>query len=199
MSPKRIAKLLALAGTVALAVILTVTVIVVRHRSAKQALTTVAGLVPGSLLHAHNFHWTQMKGDQSQWVLKAGDASYSADKTSLVLTNAELSMTDKDGKHLALVAPRAKLKLNGNHVSSANLSGGLTAHYGEFILTTEEATFSPDSDQIDAPGLVKIDGQGLSVSGTGLSGHPKAESFELLKQVTTRIMPRQKGANSKVS
>ena len=134
-----------------------------------------------------------MKGDQSQWVLwrPRGDASYSADKTSLVLTNAELSMTDKDGKHLALVAPHAKLALSGNHVSSANLSGGLTAHYGDFILTTEEATFSPDSDQIDASGLVKIDGQGLSVSGTGLSGHPKAESFELLKQVTTRILPRQ--------
>jgi LPS export ABC transporter protein LptC len=194
MSPRRIGRALALSGTVVLAIILIVSIIVVWHRERKQVLTKAADLIPGALLHARNFHWTQMKGDQSQWVLRAKDASYAADKSSLMLAEAELSMTAKDGRHLALVAPRARLRLDGKHISSADLSGGLVVHYGEFILTTEKATFAPDADQLDAPGPVSIQGPNVSVSGVGLTGHPKAEVFHLLKQVSTRIVPRQKSA-----
>ena len=81
MSPKRIARALGAVGAVALCVIVVVTVRVVRHRSARQAFENAAGLMPNSLLHAHNFHWTQMKGSQNQWVLKAKDASYAADSS----------------------------------------------------------------------------------------------------------------------
>jgi LPS export ABC transporter protein LptC len=199
MSPKRIARILAWIGAVVLAMVLIVTVKVVRHRSAKQDLANSAATVPDALLHAHNFHWTQMKGDENQWVLKAKDATYAADKTSLVLSGADLSMIAKDGKSFELFAPAALLKLNGNHVSSAALSGGLIVHYGDFVLTTSEARFSPDDDRLEASGLVKIQGQGLTVTGIGLSGHPKAELFELLQQVSTEIVPRHKGATSKLS
>src|ERR1700740_3354733 len=109
MSPRRIARLLALFGMFALMVIVVVTVIVVRQRSALQKLQTVAAIVPGALLHAHNFNWTQMRGDQSQWVLKARDANYSNDKTSILLVRPQLSMTAPDGKHLSLSALRAEL------------------------------------------------------------------------------------------
>lgn len=199
MSPKRIARALGVVGAVALCVIVIVTVRVVRHRSVRQALENAAGLAPDSLLHAHNFHWTQMKGGQNQWVLKAKDASYAADKTSLVLIGAELSMTATDGKRLELVAPQARLRLSGNHISSADLGGGLIVHYGDFVLSTEKATFAPDNDQLEAPGAVKIEGEGLTVTGVGLSGHPKAEVFQLLNQVSTEITPRHKGASSNLS
>jgi hypothetical protein len=74
MSPKRIARILGWIGAVVLGAVLVVTVKVVRHRSAKQDLANSAATVPDALLHAHNFHWTQMKGDENQWVLKAKDA-----------------------------------------------------------------------------------------------------------------------------
>lgn len=195
MSARRIARALAMLGTVALAAIVIVTVYIVRHRSLERNLETVAGVVPGALLHAHNFHWTQMKGGQSQWVLKARDATYSSDKTSLVLSDATVSMASKDGKTVGLFAPSAILKLAGNHVVSAHLSGGVTVNYAGFVLTTPDATFVPDSDHIQAPGPVKIEGDGLQVTGIGMTGHPKAETFQLLNQVSTRIVPKKKGAN----
>src|SRR6266852_8138532 len=98
MSPRRIAKALATFGAIALIALLAVTVWVVRHRSAAQVLQTVAGVVPGTLLHAHNFHWTQMKAGERQWVLTAADASYSNDKTALTLLGAEIAMNSSDGK-----------------------------------------------------------------------------------------------------
>ncbi len=200
MSPRRIAKLLAWFGTIALTVIVAVTVVVVRYRSVREKLATkVLDVAPGSLLHAHNFHWTQMKGDKSQWVLKAGEANYSDDKTSLTLENPELAMTASDGKQVALSAKLAKLTMDGNHIKSANLSGGLVAHYGDFVVTTDEATFSPDSDTLEASGKVVISGPDLNVTGIGLNGHPKAEVFELLKQVTTQITPRQTDNHAKAS
>ena len=171
-----------------------VAVHVVRHRSLQRNLDTVAGIVPGALLHAHNFHWTQMKGGQSQWVLSARDATYSADKTGIVLNDATVSMPRKDGKQMGLHAPVVTLKLAGNHVSSAHLSGGVVVNYGGFVLTTPEATFAPDQDSIQAPGPVKIEGDGVEVAGIGLAGHLKTETFQLLNQVSTRIVPRQKGA-----
>src|SRR5215471_19652521 len=151
MSPRRIARLLALFGTAALMVIVVVTVTVVHQRSAQQKLRIVAAIMPGALLHARNFNWTQMRGEQSQWVLKASDASYSNDKTSILLIRPHLSMVAQDGKHLSLSSSRAVLTVDGNHISRAEMSGGLTVDYGDVVLTTEAATFLPDDDQLHAP------------------------------------------------
>jgi len=199
MSPRRIARILAGAGAVALVAIVVVTVWVVQHRKDVKVFTNAAGLLPGALLHARNFHWTQMKGDQSQWILQAKDASYAADKTSMVLKGADLSMISKDGKKVELIAPLATLQMEGNHIGRADLSGGLTVHYGDFVLTTDRAIFAPDDDELQAPGAVRIEGQGLTVTGVGLRGHPKEEEFQLLNEVSTRIMPKAQHANPKVS
>jgi LPS export ABC transporter protein LptC len=200
MSPRRIAKLLGGLGAIILAAILLVTVVVVRHRDARNKLaSTAVALAPGAFLHAHNFHWTQMKGDQSQWVLKARDASYSDDKTSLLLVKPELMMVAQDGKYVTLTADLAKLKLDHNHIIQADMSGGLVVHYGDFVLETDAAEFEPDRDRLNAPGLVKIKGQDLTVTGIGLVGRPKAETFELQSQVSTTIVPRQKSDAAKVS
>jgi lipopolysaccharide export system protein LptC len=199
MSPKRIARALAAVGAVALCVIAIVTVRVVRGRSVRQAFENAAGLMPDSLLHAHNFHWTQMKGSQNQWVLKAKDASYASDKTTLVLSGVDLLMTAPDGKRLELIASRARLKLNGNHINTANLGDGIIVHYGDYVISTEQAVFTPDTDLLVAPGAVKIEGNGLTITGVGLNGHPKEEIFQVLDQVITQVSPRHQGASSKLS
>src|SRR5258708_25409854 len=199
MSPRRIAKALATFGAIALIVLLVVTVWVVRHRSAAQVLQTVAGIVPGTLLHAHNFHWTQMKAGERQWVMTAGEASYSSDKTSLKLTNAEVTMTSSDGKPVVVNAPIALLALNGNHVIRADLSGGTVIHFGDYVLSTDAATFMPDQDKVEARGLVTVIGEGLRVTGVGLTGHPKPRVFHLHEQVQTESTPskdRQKSTQS---
>jgi len=200
MSPRRIAKLLAGFGAIALAAILAVTVVVVRHRAAGQKLSEAAiGLLPGTLLHAHNFHWTQMKGNASQWVLQAKDANYSDDKTSLILNSPKITMVSRDGKRVDLSASSAQLNMDSGHIKRANMTGGLIVHYGDFIMTTDAATFEPDTDQLDATGPVKIVGPGMVVTGIGLSGHPKAQTFQLLRQVSTQITPRQTSATAKTS
>jgi LPS export ABC transporter protein LptC len=199
VSPRRIAKALASFGAIALIVLLVVTVWVVRHRSATQVLQTVAGIVPGTLLHAHNFHWTQMKAGERQWVLTAGEASYSTDKASLKLTNAEVTMTSSDGKPVVVNAPTALLALNGNHVTRAFLSGGTVIHFGDYILSTDSATFMPDEDRVEAVGLVTVIGEGLRVTGVGLTGHPKTRIFQLHQQVRTEFTPKNDREKSKQS
>jgi len=199
MSPKRIARALAAIGAVALCVIAIVTVRVVRGRSVRQAFENAAGLTPDSLLHAQNFHWTQMKGSQNQWVLKAKDASYASDKTTIVLSGVDLSMIAPDGKRLELIASRARLKLNGNHINTANLADGIIVHYGDYVISTQQAVFTPDTDLLVAPGAVKIEGNGLTITGVGLNGHPKEEIFQVLDQVITQVSPRHQGASSKLS
>ncbi len=191
MSPRRVAKAMGLFGAAALAVVFVVAVWVVRHRSSAAALRQAASVVPGALLHAHNFKWTQMKGGESQWRLSARDASYANDKTSLVLTDAQLSMVAADGKEVAVSAPHAEISVTGNHINAARLSGGLTINYGDFVLSTPEATFVPDKDIVTAPGEVKVVGEGLTVTGVGLSGHPKERSFTLLSQTDTVVVPNK--------
>jgi LPS export ABC transporter protein LptC len=199
LSPRLIARILGGVGLITLTAIMIATVWVVHHRKDIKALTNAAGLVPGALLHARNFHWTQMKGDQSQWTLEAKDASYASDKTSMVLKGAHLKMVAKDGKRLELSAPMATLKMEGNHIGRADMSGGLIVHYGDFVLTTDSAIFSPDDDELKASGAVKIVGQGLTVTGVGLQGHPKEEEFELLNEVSTHIETKGKHEPPKVS
>jgi LPS export ABC transporter protein LptC len=191
MSPKRVAKAMGLFGAAALAVVLTVAVYVVRHRSSAATSQQVLDMVPNAFLHAHNLKWTQMSGGLSQWHLSARDASYSHDKTSLVLTDAELSMVAKDGKNVQVTAPYAEIFVTGNHIDSAHLSGGLKIDYGDFVLTTGEAIFAPDKDLVNAPGEVQVEGQGLTVTGVGLTGHPNERNFSLLSRTNTVVVPKK--------
>ena len=199
MSPRRIAKFLAGFGTIALVGLLVATIWIVRHRSAEQVLQTAAGLVPGTLLRAHNFHWTQMKAGERQWVLTAGEADYSADKTTLKLTDAVVTMVSSDGKPVVVNSPHADLTLNGNHVTRAYLTGGTVIHFGDYVLSTDSATFMPDDDKVDAPGLVTVIGDGLKVTGIGLSGHPKTRVFQLQTQVETIVTPKKDSEKPKQS
>jgi len=199
LSPRRIAKFLAGFGAIALVVLLVATVWIVRHRSATQVLQTAAGLVPGTLLRAHNFHWTQMKAGERQWVLTAGEADYSADKTTLKLTDAVVTMVSSDGKPVVVNSPHADLTLNGNHVTRAYLTGGTVIHFGDYVLSTDSATFMPDDDKVDAPGMVTIVGDGLKVTGIGLSGHPKTRVFQLQTQVETIVTPKKDSEKPKQS
>ena len=199
MSPRRIAKALAGFGAVALIVLLVATIWIVRHRSAAQVMQTAAGLVPGTLLRAHNFHWTQMKAGERQWVLTAGEADYSADKTTLKLTDAVVTMVSSDGKPVVVNSPHADLTMNGNHVTKAYLTGGTVIHFGDYVLSTDSATFMPDDDSVEAPGLVTVIGDGLKVTGVGLSGHPKTRVFELHTQVQTEVTPKKDSEKSKQS
>jgi LPS export ABC transporter protein LptC len=199
LSPKRIAKTLAGFGALALVVLLVATIWIVRHRSAAQVMQTAAGLVPGTLLRAHNFHWTQMKAGERQWVLTAGEADYSADKTMLKLTDAVVTMVSSDGKPVVVNSPHADLTMNGNHVTKAYLTGGTVIHFGDYVLSTDSATFMPDDDKVEAPGLVTVVGDGLKVTGVGLSGHPKTRVFDLHTQVQTEVMPKSKSEKPKQS
>ena len=199
MSPRRIAKFLAGFGAIALVILLVATIWIVRHRSATQVLQTAAGLVPGTLLRAHNFHWTQMKAGERQWVLTAGEADYSADKTMLKLTDAVVTMVSSDGKPVVVNSPHADLTMNGNHVTKAYLTGGTVIHFGDYVLSTDSATFMPDDDKVEAPGLVTVIGDGLKVTGVGLSGHPKTRVFDLHTQVQTEVMPKKDSEKPKQS
>jgi LPS export ABC transporter protein LptC len=195
LRPKQIAKAIAGFGAVAIAALLGVTIYVVHNRAVVPALMTVAGLIPGSLQHVHNFHWTQMKAGEQQWILTASDANYASDKTSLILNNAVVTMVSQDGKPVVVKAPKAILGMKGNKVERANLTGGTQIHYGDFILTTDNMTFVPE-DQVDAPGPVTIEGEGIKVTGIGMTGHTKTREFQLLSQVSTYIAPRH-GQNAR--
>ena len=197
LSPKRIARAIAGFGAIALIALLAVTIYVVRNRDTTSTLKTVAGLIPGSFLHVHNFHWTQMKGGEQQWILTARDANYSSDKTSVILNDPVVTMTASDGKPVTMQAPKAELTMNGNQVKRAHMSGGTQIHYGDFVMTTDDATFQPDVDLFEATGFVAITGDGIRVTGIGMTGHAKTRQFELLNQVTTEIAPRHVPSVSK--
>jgi len=190
MSPRRVAKALAGLGAIALAALVGVTIYVVRSRPTVQNLTKIADLVPNSLLHVHNFKWTQMKAGEKQWILNADDANYSSDKRSVILTEPRVTMTSTDGKIVTISAARAVLAMENEHVTRADLTGGTVIHYGEFTLTTAEAVFMPDADHVEAPGAVTIEGGGLKVTGVGLTGNPKTRQFDLREQVVTQIAPK---------
>ena len=81
---------------------------------------------------------------------------------------------------MSFAASRSRLRLQKR--------GGLTINYGDFVLKTSEATFTPDQDMVSAPGPVEVQGQGLTVSGVGLTGHPNERNFTLLSQTNTVVV-----------
>jgi len=187
MSPRRVAAGLAVIGAATLLVIALFSVRAVIHRDRNKALRKALDLVPGALLHARDFHWTQMKGGHKLWELNAGEAAYSNDKTMLTLKQPQLTMIMDDGKSLQLHAAKAALQLNGNHITKAHLIGGLDLIYGEVELKTDEATFWPDQDMIRGSGPVQVRMPGFDITGVGLEAHPRARMFALQHDVRTEI------------
>ncbi len=187
MSPRQIAKTLAGVGIAALVVIVTAAVVIIKSRDReRQLLAQSVKVEPGSLLHAHNFHWTQMKGDKEQWELFSSEANYSDDRTSLTLKDSKIKMVLDDGKPLSANAKLVNLKLSGNnHVTWAHFSGGVVVHYGDIMITTNDGTFLPDSDLLTSTSPVEIVGQGFKVVGVGLKAKPKARTFSIEHQVVT--------------
>ena len=53
--------------------------------------------------------------------------------------------------------------------------------------------------EVEAPGLVTVIGDGLKVTGVGLSGHPKTRVFDLHTQVQTEVMPKKDSEKPKQS
>ena len=92
MSPRRIAKTLAGIGIAALTIIVVAAVWIIKSRERERnVLSHTVRVEPGSLLHAQNFHWTQMKGDKEQWQLVATEASYGEDR---ILADAQGHQAD---------------------------------------------------------------------------------------------------------
>src|SRR5579885_2898339 len=190
MSPRQIAKTLAGVGIAALMVIVVAAILIIKSREReRQVLAQSVKVEPGSLLHARNFHWTQMKGDKEQWELVASEANYGEDRTSLTLKDSKLTMVLDDGKPVSAKASRVDLKLNGNHVNRADFSGGVVHNYGDIKITTQAGTFLPDADLLTAQGPVEITGDGFRVAGVGLQARPKARTFTLEHQVVTNFTP----------
>lgn len=186
MSLRKLAKTLAGIGIAALAAIVVAAIVIVKGRERqRELLARSVKFVPNSLLHARNFHWTQMKGDKEQWQLVASEANYADDRTSLTLKDSKLTMVLDDGKPVAAVARQVNLKLNGNHVNRADFSGGLVLNYGDIRITTKGGTFLPDRDLLEAEGPVEIVGQGFKVVGVDLEAKPRARTFTLKHQVVT--------------
>jgi LPS export ABC transporter protein LptC len=188
MSPRRIAKALAIVGIAVLAMIVVAAVWIIRSREhERQLLARSVKVEPGSLLHARHFHWTQMKGDKEQWELTSSEASYGEDRSSLVLKDSQLKMVLDDGKRVLAQAHRVDLSLTGNHVNRAEFSGGLVLDYGDVRLKTAGGTFLPDSDVLEAAGPVEIAGDGFKISGVDLEARPRARTFTLKHQVVTEL------------
>ncbi len=187
ISPKMVAGTLAVVGAASLVAIAVVAIPKMIHGDPNAALRKTLDMVPGSLLHASNFHWTQMKGDRKQWELWAREASYSDDKTVLKLREPDLLMELDDGKIVKLHSATADLKMNGKHIEEAWLKGGLKIKYEDVEISMTEATFMPDRDVLQTSGPVEIQSPGFTVNGVGLEGHPKARRFALQHQVSTEL------------
>lgn len=189
ITPRRVAKFLTATAMVAVVVILAAVVWIVHSRSREQRLLARGvKLVPGSLFHANNFHWTQMKGDKEQWQLRAKEADYGADRKSAKLKDAVLTMTMDDGRKLMARADRVFLAVTGSHVDKADFSGHLVLEYDKMKLVAAQAVFFPDRDELDAPGPVSIVGQDFKISGVGLVAHPRAETMTVEAQVDTELV-----------
>ena len=44
---------------------------------------------------------------------------------------------------------------------------------------------------VNAPGEVEVQGQGMTVTGVGLTGHPNERNFTLLSQTNTVVVPKK--------
>ncbi len=121
----------------------------------------------------HNFKRMKIRPDgQKAWEIIASKARYLTDDHLVIVESPQFSFYPKDGEAFSLRSREAHVFLTSDkkeEVMRVELSGDLEMKVGEFVITTQEATFETEKNLISSLAVVQINGPGVTVTGHGYS------------------------------
>jgi LPS export ABC transporter protein LptC len=119
----------------------------------------------------NDFRRVKIRPDgKKAWEIVARKARYSTENHLVIVEAPQFSFYPKEGDAFSLRSREARVLLTADkkeEVLRIELSGDLEMQIGDFVITTQEATFESEQNRISSPSTVQISGPGIAVSGQG--------------------------------
>ncbi|MCB0345349.1 MAG: LPS export ABC transporter periplasmic protein LptC [Bdellovibrionales bacterium] len=141
-----------------------------------------------SSLHLRDFHRSEIQDGRLAWEVKARDARYFADETLAQLSDAAITVHRTDGSSVTVKSRAGKMFISEMALQRAELEGNIEVVLDDSILIeTELANFDSKSQEITAPGSVKVSGPGFVVTGIGMKVYIEPQLITLSRNVESQF------------
>ncbi|WP_455243830.1 LPS export ABC transporter periplasmic protein LptC [Petrachloros mirabilis] len=153
---------------------------------------TTAG--PGTISQADaaisHFSFTQTKGDQVQWQVKAREARLFEQDKKAVLDGVEVTLYGSQGREMTVQGDEGTLDTATKDFILKNRSEPLIIRTESgYTIYTNYVTWKDETREFRTEEPVRIVGHGLEVKGRGLLGHMDTEEFHVLEDVHVDLAP----------
>lgn len=155
------------------------------------ALDPTPGPTATSEQRMENFKRVKIRPDgKKAWEIVARKARYSPEDHLVIVESPQFSFYTKEGEPFSLRSREARVLLTSDkneEVTRVELSGDLEMQVNDFLIKTQEAIFEAEQNRISSPGVVQIDGPGVTVVGQGYSVDVTNKLLTLEAEVQTTL------------
>lgn len=135
-----------------------------------------------------NFRRVKVEHGRTVWEITAKDAQYFEQEHRIVVLEPRMTFFLEDGERQAHVqGAEGRLALDGHELTTITLRGDVVVRLDDLQLETDEATYDRGADQITTPGVVKLRGRTVELTGRGMEVDVGPQHVRLLADVRTTL------------
>ena len=116
------------------------------QKEIKKNPAKVLDYLPESSLHMKDFHRSKIENGRKVWELFGDEASYFKEQKEAVIKKPRFYYYDKKGEVAETKGDEAVLYLNEKELERMELRGGVQVTFQGYLLTSEEANYTPAKD-----------------------------------------------------
>jgi LPS export ABC transporter protein LptC len=160
-----------------------------RQRSAERG-AEVVNILPGVAQRIQNFHRVKIEDGRKVWEVSAREARYREGDGTVRVEDPVVQLFFEDGREISLRGSSGVVFLDGRELRRIEVEGGIAVTVGDYVLSTEQATYEAERDVVVAPGAVHIQGGGLDLRGEQMEVEVATQRLRLAARVHMTLWPK---------
>ena len=145
--------------------------------------------LPESALQMKDFHRSKIEDGRKIWELLGEEANYYKEQKEAVIKKPRFYYYDKKGEVAETKGDEALIYLNEKELDRMELRGRVQVTFQGYVLTSEEANYTPAKDQIVLPNHTTVVGEGIALEGARMEVELEGKKIRLIQAVKTKIEP----------
>jgi LPS export ABC transporter protein LptC len=132
-----------------------------------------------------DFDYRDVKEGRTRWALRAAEAQYFSDKQETILNQVNATFYLKDGREVRLQGDQGVFY---NHTKNIEVRGNIRLSSAEgYSLKTDLLVYNRAQQLIYTDAPVRIEGEGLTLTGLGMKFEIDKRSLSILENIETEL------------
>lgn len=145
--------------------------------------------LPGVSQHIRDFRRVKLQDGRKVWEISAQDAQYFQEDNLIVVRDARMELSRRDGSTIGLKGNEARIEIVGREVKRVELNGAIEVTASGYIVRTDHAIYDHERKLISSPAAVEISGRALHLRGDSMEVQVDDEHVTLFHNVSMHLEP----------